>query len=55
MRDGEKTFIVVAGGENQHHLNSVEIYDPIDNAWQPGKTNSQPQKLFSLLLSNENK
>ena len=41
LRDGEKTQIVVAGGEGRKGmdlgpLNSVEIYDPIDNAWHYG-------------------
>ena len=41
LRDGEKTQIVVAGGYgsiglNMVGLNSVEIYDPIDNAWHYG-------------------
>ena len=41
LRDGEKTQIVVAGGYgsiglNMVGLNSVEIYDPIDNAWRYG-------------------
>ena len=49
MRDGEKTFIVVAGGKQLNYLrtiDSVEIYDPTDNTWLSGKTNSQPQKNF---------
>ena len=41
LRDGEKTQIIVAGGEGRIgsdilSLNSVEIYDPIDNAWHYG-------------------
>ena len=41
MRDGVKNQIVVAGGEGRNgadmlSLNSVEIYDPIDNAWHYG-------------------
>ena len=38
MRDGEKTFIVVAGGWNEHYYmtDSVEIYDPDDNTWHSG-------------------
>ena len=41
LRDGEKTQIIVAGGEGRKGmdlgpLNSVEIYDPIDNAWHYG-------------------
>ena len=49
MKNGEKISIVTAGGEyirDEHIflLPSVEIYDPIDNTWYPGKTNSQSQK-----------
>ena len=43
MRDGEKNLIVTVGG-NVNPIPSVEIYDPIDNAWHPGKANSHPQK-----------
>ena len=51
MRNGEKISIVVVGGqggrdENYNYLSSVEIYDPIDNAWHPGKANSHPQKSY---------
>ena len=56
MRDGETTFIIVAGGYNGTLLDSVEIYDPTDNTWHSGKTNSQPQKnFFNLLFSNQYK
>ena len=54
MRDGEKKLIVTAGGyysdknENHHRLNSVEIYDPIDNVWHPGKTNPDTKVIFDL-------
>ena len=43
MRDGEATFIVVAGGNTngEHVLNSVEIYDPTDKTWHSGRTNSK--------------
>ena len=56
MRDGEKTIIVVAGGDNgSTKLDSVEIYDPTYKTWHSGKTNSQPQKtFFNLLFSNQN-
>ena len=37
MRDGEKTLIVVAGGQSTKYLDSVEIYDPTDNTWNLGK------------------
>ena len=52
IRDGKKKFIIVAGGANvkayqfplrlpiERNLDSVEIYDPIDNIWHSGKTNS---------------
>ena len=42
MRDGEKTFIVVAGGwnENYYMTDSVEIYDPDDNTWHSGTKKS---------------
>ena len=39
MKDGEKTFIVVAGGDGSQ--DSVEIYDPTDKTWHLGKTTSQ--------------
>lgn len=47
MRDGEKTLIVAAGGYIQDDfqlsiLPSVEIYDPIDNTWYPGKKFPSP-------------
>ena len=38
MSDGEKTFIIVAGGNNREHsLDSVEIYDPTEKAWHSGR------------------
>ena len=42
MRDGEKTFIVVAGGwnENYYMTDSVEIYDLDDNTWHTGTKKS---------------
>ena len=42
MRDGDKTFIVVAGGwnENYYMTDSVEIYDPDDNTWHSGTKKS---------------
>ena len=46
MRDGEKTFIIVAGGWNgaaRMEMDSVEIYNPTDNAWNSGKTFPPPQ------------
>ena len=39
MRDGETTFIIVAGGYNGGYLDSVEIYDPTNNTWHQGKIN----------------
>ena len=40
MTDGERTFIVVAGGYSFNEfwgpLNSVEIYDPTDKTWHSG-------------------
>ena len=36
IRDGGETVIVVAGGVNDMHLDSVEIYDPTDNIWNSG-------------------
>ena len=46
LRDGEITYIIVAGGYTgplqyvkSRVLDSVEIYDPIENAWHSGKTN----------------
>ena len=45
MRNGEKTFIIVAGGFNGGgYLDSVEIYDPTDNTWHSGKKKFQPKK-----------
>ena len=54
MRDGEKTQIVVAGGygsigSDQVVLNSVEIYDPIDNAWHIG--NCFKFRMYYLLVN----
>ena len=53
MKDGEKFLLVVAGGYNnateKEYLDSVEIYDPTDNTWHSGKTNSQPHKTFFKL------
>ena len=51
MRHDEKTIIIVAGGlDGGAHdgifLDSVEIYNPTDNTWYLGKTNSQLQKTF---------
>ena len=45
MRDGENTIIIVAGGVSgslgpENLLKYVEIYDPTDNTWHSGKTNS---------------
>ena len=41
MKDGDKTFIIIAGGMNKsagpEYTNSVEIYDPSDNKWHLGK------------------
>ena len=46
MTDGERNFIVVAGGYNFHDiygaLSSVEIYNPTDKIWHSGKANFQP-------------
>ena len=53
MSDGEKTLIIVAGGSNLwadingNSLDSVEIYNPIDNTWNSGKR----KKLFHYLFS----
>ena len=44
MRDGEKTVIIVAGGNNYEGLNSVEIYDPTDNTWHSGKNKFTARK-----------
>ena len=41
MNDGEKNFIIVAGGypgRNFPYLNTVEIYDPTDKIWHQGYT-----------------
>ena len=35
MRDGDKTFIVVAGGDDGK-VEPIEIYDPTDNMWHLG-------------------
>ena len=53
-RDGDKNLIVVAGGHYTEggrdvYLDSVEIYDPTDNTWHSGKTNSQPSKNTFLI------
>ena len=38
MTNGQKTKIVVAGGRGENgYLSSVEIFDPIENNWSPGK------------------
>ena len=39
MSNGEKTFIIVAGGFNinDKYLDSVEMYDPTDKTWHSGK------------------
>ena len=38
MKDGRKTVIIAAGGYNGgQYLDTVEIYDPTDNAWHSGK------------------
>ena len=43
MRDGEKTYIIVAGGNQGRFplLDSVEIYDPTENSWHAGKTSGK--------------
>ena len=46
VRNGDKTFIIVAGGWNGRKLDSVEIYDPTDHTWHSGKTNSQNNYLI---------
>ena len=53
MRDGEKTVIIASGGYN---IDSVEIYDPTDNTWYSGKSNSLPEKItyYELVFSNLN-
>ena len=43
-----------AGGYNGGILDSVEIYDPTDNTWHSGKTNSQPQKTFLIYYFQPN-
>ena len=51
MKDGEKIVIIAAGGWNYfYHLDSVEIYDPTDNTWYSGKSNSllESLKVFRL-------
>ena len=49
MKDGDKTFIIVAGGMNKsagpEYTNSVEIYDPSDNKWHSGKCKRKKIKL----------
>ena len=54
MKDGKKTLIVTAGGIDDygHQLDSVEIYDPTENNWHSGNTNSQPLKLYQFLNSS---
>ena len=38
MTNGQQTKIVVAGGRGENgYLSSVEIFDPIENNWSPGK------------------
>ena len=55
MRDGEKTLIVVAGGYNgDHRLDSVEIYDPIENTWHSGKKKFLISKLFISIYHSKN-
>ena len=58
MKDDGKTLIYVAGGildgyvpdlPDIHILNTVEIYDPTENNWHSGNTNSQPRKLYQFL------
>ena len=62
LKDDGKTFIYVAGGISEGHpldyhiLDTVEIYDPTENNWYSGNTNSQPQKLYQfpkVLLKSE--
>ena len=55
MRNGEKTVIIAAGGYNYgQFLDSVEIYDPTDNTWYSGKSNSLLEKItyINLIFSN---
>ena len=55
MRDGEKTVIIAAGGYTYgQFLDSVEIYDPTDNTWYSGKSNSLLEKItyINLIFSN---
>ena len=37
MSNGQQSKIVVAGGDNENYLSSVEIFDPTVNNWSPGK------------------
>ena len=57
MRDGEKTFILVAGGysRNGEYFDSVEIYDPTDKNWYSGNisTNSIPQFFLNHISTKE--
>ena len=46
MSNNEKKYIVVAGGENDGPLNTVEIYDPLSDAWESGKHIYQKQTIF---------
>ena len=50
-----RRLIVVAGGYNGTKLDSVEIYDPTDNTWYSGKSNSLLEKItyINLIFSNE--
>ena len=50
MKDGDKSLIVVAGGNTYEASDSVEIYDPTNNTWQSGKTDSQTQKLLNFII-----
>ena len=55
MKDGEKTIIIAAGGWNNGlYLDSVEIYDPTNNIWYSGKSNSLLEKItyINLIFSN---
>ena len=55
LKDDGKTLIYVAGGVSEglatdlQFLDTVEIYDPTENNWHSGNTNSQPQKLYQFL------
>ena len=42
MKDGDNDLIIVAGGHEGAHLDSVEIYNPKSNTWDLGEAIFQP-------------